>query len=287
VVPVLAEYQARLPASERHDEELLNAMCLAELTGDFASAEALLNEHERGIATRNERALHFYVASLLTELYLETGREDRARVVAEEYLKRADAWLGPANSVAMYAVRYRAGGMSKAAFEAARSQWLGGEMASIQSLGEAMAPTHSVVLGTRTSPRERGFLWLDGYAAVAETREESEQALAARAEFEPLPPATRRDLSWELALGKVELLAGHPEDALDSLRRASAHCGALEFPMPHTRANHYLGLALEAQGDTVGACHAYAIVLARWGAARPPSQTAAMSLARSKALGCR
>jgi hypothetical protein len=62
---------------------------------------------------------------------------------------------------------------------------------------------------------------------------------------------------------------------------------ALLAPLVHTRATFHLGQALEASGDTAGACSAYASVLGRWGNARPLSVTANKARQRSRGLLCR
>jgi serine/threonine-protein kinase len=83
----------------------------------------------------------------------------------------------------------------------------------------------------------------------------------------------------------VYVLAGRAADALPYLRRGAATCLALDEPIEHTRAHYFLGQALEATGDTAGACTAYGVVVARWGSA-PSSVTLEKARARVRALGC-
>ena len=76
------------------------------------------------------------------------------------------------------------------------------------------------------------------------------------------------------------------ERALPLLEKAVAECFALWHPHLHTRVHHWLGQACEALHDERGACDAYAVVLKRWGRAKPRSVTAEAALTRSRALRC-
>jgi serine/threonine-protein kinase len=270
----LSQYWARLPTDERREDELSQQASLAILAGDFVTAEKLARQKEEHVSGKTERSAHFAVASLLADIYLETGRSDAALKVAEDFVKREEAWNGAPSPLTLGEVRYRAGAINLAAFEGERAAWLEGQNTLIKTRGE----------GRSAHLRERGFSWIDGYAELAETREEAQAALALLYAYQPLPAETRRNIPRELAFGKVHALAGRSEDALSSLRRAAANCGALEYPIHHTRASYWLGTALEAEGKTQDACAAYGVVLERWGA--KPSMTASKALERSVALKC-
>ena len=86
--------------------------------------------------------------------------------------------------------------------------------------------------------------------------------------------------------GRTLLRGGRAADAIAPLRVAAARCDATEYPFEHTRAHLWLGQALEATGDKPGACDAYAVVLKRWGEARPASVTAATARERATKLAC-
>src|SRR5262249_7445959 len=94
------------------------------------------------------------------------------------------------------------------------------------------------------------------------------------------------NIVYEEASGRVHLLAGGAEDATAHLRAAAAACDALLSPIESTRAHAELGLALEAKGDTAGACAEYAAVLARWRHLKPRSISREKADARAKALRC-
>src|SRR5205823_6022746 len=103
----------------------------------------------------------------------------------------------------------------------------------------------------------------------------------------PFPPGGAQDSRWpaQAHLGHALALAGR-EGGVAELETATRHCAALWEPFVHTRAHAWLGEALKAKGDRAGACAAYAVVLARWGSAKPPSVTAQKARSRAAALGC-
>jgi hypothetical protein len=57
-------------------------------------------------------------------------------------------------------------------------------------------------------------------------------------------------------------------------------------PFEHTQVQLVLGQALAARGRRDEACAALAVVLARWGHARPRSATADRARQLAQALGC-
>jgi serine/threonine-protein kinase len=127
------------------------------------------------------------------------------------------------------------------------------------------------------------YLWIHAYGP-ADTKEEALDAIAALKA--PLPIYTPKTLGLA-QVGRAYLLAGRSGEAIALLQRAASSCMALEFPFEHTRAHLWLGGAREASGDVDGACKAYAVVLERWGNARPRSAAADEARARTKALGCK
>jgi serine/threonine-protein kinase len=126
---------------------------------------------------------------------------------------------------------------------------------------------------------------LSSYAHGVETPEEAREALALFPNVAPPRALAAKDFSLAM-LGKLYVLAGRAEEAVPYLQRTVASCFALLAPFVHTRANYHLGRALEATGDTAGACSAYGNVLARWGGAKPESVTASKARGRSRELRC-
>jgi hypothetical protein len=127
-----------------------------------------------------------------------------------------------------------------------------------------------------------GWAWTVAYASVVETESEAKEAVRVLSQYEPLP---RYEASYDSEIGKTLLLAGRPDDALHRLRVATARCNVFEDALLYRRASYFLGMALEQQGDTSGACVAYATLLAHWGHAKA-SVTAEKARARWKALRC-
>jgi eukaryotic-like serine/threonine-protein kinase len=70
------------------------------------------------------------------------------------------------------------------------------------------------------------------------------------------------------------------------LREVVVPCSLLDDPFLHTRAELWLGQALEDTGDKPAACAAYRVVLDRWGGASPRSVTADTAARRVAALQC-
>jgi serine/threonine-protein kinase len=276
---VLAQKHARLSAARRAHAELRDAAHVAALAGDFSEAERQARALVKLVEGVRQQAPHGMAARLLAWILLETGRDREAADVAAEFLDKRDAWepdpraedfaLAEDATVALLAVQRRAGRLSDAAFDRDRAAWLSGWKA-------------------KASPEMRGYLWLHGFgspAAIVETRAEAERALAALAAHAPLP-AFRPFTLTEAGEGVTLALAGKHADAAARLAQATRTCRALDFPIEHTRAHHWLGASREALGDTAGACDAYRVVLDRWGHARPRSVTADRARARVLALRC-
>ncbi len=124
-----------------------------------------------------------------------------------------------------------------------------------------------------------------GYASQVETKADAAEALAVMPSFGAVPVGLRTALNDEAA-GRVFLFGGHAADAIAPLTRASRMCNGLDDPFRHVHSRALLGRALEAAGDTKGACEAYRDVVSRWGHATPRSVTATASRDRLRALGC-
>ena len=137
----------------------------------------------------------------------------------------------------------------------------------------------------RVIPLYAPYVWLHGYAAVADTSDDAAHALEALTRFGKAPSYTPSTLG-DAFEGTTYLLAGHTDQALPLLRRAARSCLALESPIEHTLVHAALGQALAAAGDREGACAARRVVLSRWGSAKPRSVTAERVAALTRSLGC-
>jgi serine/threonine protein kinase/tetratricopeptide (TPR) repeat protein len=263
--------------SARKWREALDQSRLDVLDGDFARAEGRLRDVlDSPDATDTSAASHAMPAALLVDIYRETGRMPAARKVAEQFLKQSDVWVTPhladdlviSNDAVprMLATLRDTGALTAPAFEQRRRLWLE------HWQGKAAG------LYLRT-------LWVYGHAWTVETPEQATAALAVLPDFEPLPTFAPMEIG-SVFVGRTYLKGGRLEDAVDTLRKATAACTTLLQPIEHTRGYADLGAALEQKGDVAGACAAYQAVLARWGDPKPRSVTAATARGRIKALRC-
>ena len=256
---------------------------LAILAGDFARADTLAQQASALLVADPNLRSQYKARYLLTmqrvDIALETGDEEAVRRLASDFVARSGAWQreiyndhGVDLSLYLSRLTFPPGEPAPPGFEARRRAWVDGRLAD---------------------GAFRGEVWNYAYASPALTASEARAALDAMNAMGPWTPtpvaanpfATRVG-SPEADTGRVYLLAGHVDEAVDHLRRAAAQCDILSSTIDHVRAELHLGRGLELKGDRDGACGAYGKVLARWGHARPRSVTASEARARSKALGC-
>jgi serine/threonine-protein kinase len=137
----------------------------------------------------------------------------------------------------------------------------------------------------KTPPRLAALGWFFFYAGTAETASDAREALEALPRYSPL--FTFDGMVYnERVMGRVLQLVGRLDEAIPHLRRAVASCFSPDSFPSHQWAARTLGEALEAKGDTKGACDAFGEVLAHWGNAKPRSITADAARAHMKKLGC-
>jgi serine/threonine-protein kinase len=268
---LLKQRWMRSLAEERIVSEHLLEANLAVLTGDFVEAEREARRYEATILTHSATDVHAKLAELLVNLSLEQGDLRGAAHSADEFLKRRGAWAesddpGFIGLPWFLRVAERGGLLSHDQFVAQRDAWL------LQM----------------TSGRSADFFRELGYAPAVETPLDAEEALRALA-----AGGSHRLDSWRAfpevlgpGIGRTMLLAGRLEEAIPPLESAARACACLESPFLMTRTHLWLGQALEQRGDKVGACAAYAVVLKRWGAAKPRSVSAAKAKERTAQLAC-
>jgi hypothetical protein len=219
---------------------------------------------------------HAGPTALLIGLYRETDRLGLAQKAADHFLRQSDVWSTPhladdlvisveAVPLALATLR-DAGALSAAAFENGRREWLERWRAKAAGIYAR-------------------YLWIYGYAWPAETPDQAATALAALPQYAPVPEFSPQAVG-AIFVGRTYLLAGRVDEAVATLRRATAACTAFQQPVEHTRGLFDLGTAFEAQHDTPGACAAYRAVLARWADAKPRSLTASKARARLAVLKC-
>jgi eukaryotic-like serine/threonine-protein kinase len=280
VLEVLRNKWAQLPEEQRRVTELADRALLDVASGNFQRAESQMSEVGRLIASDSDGLVHSMQASRLIQIYTETNRAKDAAVVADDYLKRRDGWIGSGEFDGMPMVMFwallRAGAIDRDTFVRSRDAWILGQSNARGWLG-GLAPLSIYATGVQTGDeaREALVLFPEESAALADHR----AAAMTTASCDRVSPSPAM-------YGALHVLAGEPREALPFLRTAVSACDALLRPIEHTRASWFLGQALEATGDGAGACLAYDVVLRRWGQARPPSLTAARARGRWNALRC-
>jgi serine/threonine-protein kinase len=271
---LLKQHVARCPPPVQPRVDLEHLWALDVLAGDFETAMRRLDELERILAAQPDQTPHALLALRYSSLLMEEWALADAARVAEEFRRRKLAWIPDPRrddmavsrdpTVRLLLPERRAGLISPDDFRRQRQAWVDSwkKKATMDNLS---------------------FVWLFGYAAATETPDDARDALAARPAHSPL----RHSIIADTSVGTTYLLASQPSEALPYLRRAAHSCSAIDYPLEHTRVHLALGQALEAVHQPREACEAYAIVLARWGNARPRSITAERARRFAKDLGCR
>jgi serine/threonine-protein kinase len=267
---------AALSEAQRKKREPEDTLALALWEGDFTAAERIARSLEAAAETSRAEIDHARPARALAQIFLEMGRLADAGQVAQAFLGRHDAWepdprsedfamAGDATPV-LLAAALKGGKITRAELAQKRAEW--------------------VRAWDRKMPIDlRRYTWAHGWAATVDTPDDAREALAAMADFAPIPTFYPHTLV-EAPVGLTFLLAGRTDEAAAWLERATRACRVLEFPVEHTRAHLWLGMAREAKGDKPGACAAYQVVRARWGKAKPRSVTAEKASERLRALAC-
>jgi serine/threonine protein kinase/tetratricopeptide (TPR) repeat protein len=273
---VIEQEVASLESQPRRDRYRLQAAFqLAVVAGDFGAAQQAALDLRELVANDQPVRWHSVAADELVSLYTETGRTADAGAVAHEFLGAMEAWTPEARTEdqavsydavpRMLAAERRAGLLTDKAFVAQRAAWVD-------------------QWRSKAAPFYQGYVWVHGYAAAVDTEDDARAALDALPGLGGVPaylPNARL-----VSVGWVYFMAGRTDDAMPLLRSSAKSCTALRDPIVHVRAQYELGRALEAKGDTDGACNEYALVLDRWGNARPKSVTVEQTRPRATALKC-
>jgi len=273
---LLQQSWGHLPDNSRAWQEANDKTSLAAFFGDYPAAEQNLRELERVAASSNDLYDNVIPAWGRARLYVENGETARAASVADEFLKRKDAWA-PDLSVDEFGVEIdmtplmldtlrRAGKLSRPDFDQRFAEWTKG--------WEQRLPRAYL-----------GYVWVYGHVWTATTREDAVKALAAIPKYAPLP-WYRPGLLADALVGRTYLQAGQPADALPILERATKSCHVLDDPFTYVQSFGWLGAAREQTGDKPGACAAYGEVARRW-KTMPHSVSAREANANIAALGCR
>jgi tetratricopeptide (TPR) repeat protein len=260
---------AAASSAQREDVRRQDEAHLAILRGDFVEAERLQRAIAAGSADAPTEDEHATAVIPWIDLALEMGESARAARLADAYVKSRSGWQSEgawSRLPEVLVVAFHGGLLSAEQRGAELAAWM-------KQWGAITGPLHTQQ-------------WILGSAIPATTAADAVAALDAAPT--PLPHVHSNQFHREglEAVGRVLLLAGRATEAVPHLRAAVASCSALQVPLELTQAELHLGEALEQTGDRPGACAAYAVVLARWGAAKPRSMTAEKARSRRHALAC-
>jgi serine/threonine-protein kinase len=271
----LLRQHERIYPPESEPNRLVDAWYLDVLAGRFDDARGRTRDLQRTVRSDRGQKWHARAAMMWVTTLLEMGQPIEAARGAEDFPPRAYAWMEDLQSdralrqdptPRLLVAKRSAGLLSLDEFDKQRQEWAAGAAAKV-------------------APFFRPFVWLYGYAAIAETAADATRALDEQPKFGPMPHFQLVGIN-DAHIGKTYFLAGRVAEALPLLRRASRSCVAVFFPLEHTQVHVVLGQALATAGDREGACAAYGVVLSRWGKAKPRSVSAEKARALSRALGC-
>ncbi len=261
------------PDRARIQKALLDAS-MASLAGRFDLAATALDEEARALDASPTARVFFDRAWDLAvgrvESRLEVGDEAGARAAAQDFATRSETLTRRGSQTYFGDAWWSVARVAGVPLDPARAAWVSAKL-------DSSAPGSAA--------------WVVAWASPVQTAEDAAQALAALSREPRLAlPGGGEDL-WldddaDALAGRTLLLAGKPGDALPLLRRATANCFALSWPIQHMHGLLDLGRALEQTGDAAGACASYAQVLAKWGAAKPRSVTADAARDGSRRLRC-
>jgi serine/threonine-protein kinase len=235
---------------------------LGAMVGDFPRMIASTQAEEQLRAGATDESSHVDPARTALLTLEEEGRKDEALRVADDFAKRSLAWTLDDPKVRLYRLyaRHHAGLVDDATFR--------------KTVGELAKEDEA-----------RGM--------AVDTRGLRFYALAYYVTANPVELEVVRPYLDEPQEGNLEALRGHAlmldgrlDEALPALRAGAAACQFDPGVMTFMHAHLWLGEALEAKGDTAGACASYAVVTERWKNAKPRSVTADEARAHARALHC-
>ncbi|WP_394834901.1 protein kinase [Pendulispora rubella] len=284
VETALQQWHNNHPDEGQRATYIYHRASLAAFYGNFVSMEELTKELIAGVEESATLFDHARAASMQVELLTETGRSAEAAAVAEQFLRRRDAWtegfsITTPYEPAMFGVLLREGKISRERWVELSETW---EKNALSTLSRQQA------WGLRWGAALNPFYWQD----QSDARELA--ATAWRMRPPPLPQGRSHEQPLSLGLladafqGRIALTTGADDaEAAQLFEPMAQNCHVLEQPFASVRTHQWMGEAKERLGDKDAACREYGIVLERWGEAKPRSTTATAARKRSEALGCK
>jgi serine/threonine-protein kinase len=263
--------EQNLQSAAENEEQ--TAIALGLLAADFPRVIAAASDRDRRHSTSTSEHDHAETALTIITSLIEEGRDGDAVRAAEDFEKRTPAWSLNDDRVREYLLyaRHHAGHIDDAAFRDA-----------VEAFERADEAQHVA------QERPVSAFWADtAFATESPLDLDIARPYLDQPQFSGHLEATR---------GHLLFLAGRPDEALPVLRAGASTCeilptgtgdgwqGLQAFTFMHSHL--WLAEALEAKGDTAGACANYAVVTDRWKNAKPRSVTLEKAKARSRALHC-
>jgi eukaryotic-like serine/threonine-protein kinase len=257
--------------SDRAAADFSRQIAMATIGGRLGEAETVARKWLESVDASPEADKHLDPAVALIDLLQEMGKTKEAADLADGLTRRIDAWTRAPHALdsrlLLVEARYRGGRITAAEFGEQVDAWV----RKVQDKPSLFGSDPSTLAW---------FLW-SHRVSVARTPEEARRVLeqAPQGSF-PYMRAGYEMSSAAGDAGRVYVLAGRATDAVPLLRIATRECPSPDSVALRTRSQLYLGMALEATGDSDGARKVYEQVLERWGNAQPRSVTAAQARKR-------
>jgi hypothetical protein len=234
--------------------------------GHLDDADALASAAIDELATDNDSvSLAYWIRLIVAD---ERGDAAAVSRLVEAMLAREPLWGAPWDLRGELLVRARrAGALTDLEFRKRRDAARAEFERSAANQGPTLAPFRR---------------WVDGWARMAATPEDVEEAVA-KFESEHLEQMPRREADV-VGAAALWLAAGKPERASAALDVPLCSLRLTAFPF-YVRVTALRARVLEANGDKAGACSAWSSVLARW-ERLPRSRTVDEARAGRARLGC-
>jgi len=268
----------RLPDELREPARLLEGATLEAWAGDFAGALRTAERLQSDLAGSGGLEPNWSGSMVSVDALVETGDAASAARIAEQALRRKDAWtqtderaVDAAPSEAwLLAAAFQGGRLTRNAWRKAAEDW---ERANSASLNDV----------------ER---WIFRWGTAVDSPADAAEAMSHAPAGELRGTMRGFNIAWRIGLldayaGRIHLQAGDAAGAAPLLEKSANACQGFNYPFLNVRTHLWLGMAKEKLGDTDAACAAYQFVLDRWGHAKPPSVTAREAERRSRALACK
>jgi serine/threonine-protein kinase len=257
---------------EHYDRSMMTA-----LLADRAALDKELDAFFDAVKDSSERYWHTQPAWLRVSELMELGQDDKAAQAADEYLRKKDAWSADPG-VDMWTIALDL----QPRFDKALQR--GGKITAAELTQRRTAFVDG--WRPRLSPNVARYLWIYGYAASIDTKEEAQKALDELPKFSPLPSFRYSEIA-DAEIGHVYLLAGRVDEALPLLARGAGRCDVFEDPFMWMHASLWLAQAHEAKGHKDEACSAYKNVATRWAGFGTKSLSVKEAKAKLASLACK